>query len=60
MSLTQKTKDKKVNIELNKEYISVVTSSIANKYAEVITNTFSNIKSTYAAYIIVPLCLNYR
>jgi len=30
MSLTKKTKDKKVNFEFNKEYIRVVTSKIAN------------------------------
>ena len=39
MSLTKKTKDKKVNFEFNKEYIRVVTSKIANNDAQFITNS---------------------
>ena len=41
MSLTKKTKDKKVNFEFNKEYIRVVTSKIANNDAQFITNSFN-------------------
>ena len=45
MSLTKKTKDKKVNFEFNKEYIRVVTSKIANNDAQFITNSFNEMLS---------------
>ena len=52
MSLTKKTKDKKVNFEFNKEYIRVVTSKIANNDAQFITNSFNEMHPADAADII--------
>ena len=61
MSLTKKTKDKKVNFEFNKEYIRVVTSKIANNDAQFITNSFNEMHPADAADIIEHLsdCLLY-
>ena len=55
MSLTKKTKDKKVNFEFNKEYIRVVTSKIANNDAQFITNSFNDMHPADAADIIEHL-----
>ena len=55
MSLTKKTKDKKVNFEFNKEYIRVVTSKIASNDAQFITNSFSEMHPADAADIIEHL-----
>ena len=55
MSLTKKTKDKKVNFEFNKEYIRVVTSKIANNDAQFITNSFNEMHPADAADIIEHL-----
>ena len=60
MSLTKKTKDKKVNFEFNKEYIRVVTSKIANNDAQFITNSFSEMHPADAADIIEHLSQNDR
>ena len=60
MSLTKKTKDKKVNFEFNKEYIRVVTSKIANNDAQFITNSFSDMHPADAADIIEHLSQNDR
>ncbi len=55
MSLTKKTKDKKVNFEFNKEYIRVVNSKIANNDAQFITNSFNEMHPADAADIIEHL-----
>ena len=55
MSLTKKTKDKKVNFEFNKEYIKVVTDKISSNDAEFITNSFKEIHPADAADIIEHL-----
>jgi len=60
MSLTKKTKDKKVNFEFNKEYIRVVTSKIASNDAQFITNSFSEMHPADAADIIEHLSQNDR
>ena len=60
MSLTKKTKDKKVNFEFNKEYIRVVTSKIANNDAQFITNSFNEMHPADAADIIEHLSENNR
>ena len=60
MSLTKKTKDKKVNFEFNKEYIKVVTSKIANNDAQFITNSFKEMHPADAADIIEHLNQNDR
>ena len=60
MSLTKKTKDKKVNFEFNKEYIRVVTSKIASNDAQFITNSFSEMHPADAADIIEHLNQNDR
>ena len=60
MSLTKKTKDKKVNFEFNKEYIRVVTSKIANNDAQFITNSFNEMHPADAADIIEHLSQNDR
>ena len=52
MSLTKKTKDKKVNFEFNKEYIRVVTSKIANNDAQFITNSFNEMHPADALSLI--------
>ena len=60
MSLTKKTKDKKVNFEFNKEYIRVVTSKIASNDAQFITNSFGEMHPADAADIIEHLSQNNR
>ena len=55
MSLTKKTKDKKVNFEFNKEYIKVVTDKIANNDAVFISNSFKEMHPSDAADIIENL-----
>ncbi len=55
MSLTKKTRDKKVNFEFNKEYIKVVTSKIANNDAQFINNSFNEMHPADAADIIEHL-----
>ena len=60
MSLTKKTKDKKVNFEFNKEYIKVVTRKIANNDAQFITNSFKEMNTADAADISEHLNQNDR
>jgi len=60
MSLTKKTKDKKVNFEFNKEYIRVLTSKIGSNDAQFISNSFSEMHPADAADIIEHLSQNDR
>ena len=60
MSLIKKIKDKKVNFEFNKEYLKIVTSKIANKDAQFITNSFNDMHPADAADIIELLDQNDR
>ena len=55
MTLEKKIKDKKVNFEFNKEYITVVTEKISNNDAIFITNSFKEMHPSDAADIIEHL-----
>ena len=55
MTLVKKIKDKKVNFEFNKEYISVVNEKIKNNDAEFITNSFKQMHPADTADIIEHL-----
>ena len=60
MTLIKKIKDKKVNFEFNKEYLTVVTSKIANNDTQFINNSFNEMHPADAADIIEHLSQNDR
>jgi len=60
MALVKKIKDKKVNFEFNKEYITVVNEKIQNNDAEFITSSFKEMHPADTADIIEHLSENDR